>query len=513
MEIFGQMLQALIDPQLVIYLAVGVFLGIYIGAVPGLSVTMAASLLISFTYSWDVLPSMAAMVGIYIGGVYGGSRSAILLNIPGAPAAVATALDGYPLAKKGLAGQAIGITVVQSVLGGLIGTIILAVGAPALAKVALTFAPRDYFLLAIMGLLLIGSLGSESPARGVMSAAIGIFIGFIGMDSQTGHMRFVIGPSGSLFRTYMTLGVSYVVVMIGLFGMSEALMQLRDLSVKPVKQKVDKIVPGWKNILKYLPLSIRTSLMGTFIGALPGTGGDIAALMAYDHAKRTTKDPETPFGEGALEGLVACESANNAAIGGACIPMLTLGIPGDAVTAIMLGAMYIHGLNPGPLLMKNSADVFWYIIGAMFVGNIFLLIFGFTGIKLFTKIVEVPKHILMPIIIILSVVGAFSINNNLMDVYWMLAFGVLGYIMKLYHLPVAPTILGIILVDLIELNFRRAAVTVGNSITALLTDLVSHPISLVLLVVIIGMSLSSAGVFQKIRAKFPSGAQAKGSKA
>ena len=513
MEIFGHMLQALIDPQLVIYLAVGVFLGIYIGAVPGLSVTMAASLLISFTYSWDVLPSMAAMVGIYIGGVYGGSRSAILLNIPGAPAAVATALDGYPLAKKGLAGQAIGITVVQSVLGGLIGTIILAVGAPALAKVALTFAPRDYFLLAIMGLLLIGSLGSESPARGVMSAAIGIFIGFIGMDSQTGHMRFVIGPSGSLFRTYMTLGVSYVVVMIGLFGMSEALMQLRDLSVKPVKQKVDKIVPGWKNILKYLPLSIRTSLMGTFIGTLPGTGGDIAALMAYDHAKRTTKDPETPFGEGALEGLVACESANNAAIGGACIPMLTLGIPGDAVTAIMLGAMYIHGLNPGPLLMKNSADVFWYIIGAMFVGNIFLLIFGFTGIKLFTKIVEVPKHILMPIIISLSVVGAFSINNNLMDVYWMLAFGVLGYIMKLYHLPVAPTILGIILVDLIELNFRRAAVTVGNSITALLTDLVSHPISLVLLVVIIGMSLSSAGVFQKIRAKFPSGAQAKGSKA
>ena len=501
MEIFGHMLQALIDPQLVIYLAVGVFLGIYIGAVPGLSVTMAASLLISFTYSWDVLPSMAAMVGIYIGGVYGGSRSAILLNIPGAPAAVATALDGYPLAKKGLAGQAIGITVVQSVLGGLIGTIILAVGAPALAKVALTFAPRDYFLLAIMGLLLIGSLGSESTARGVMSAAIGIFIGFIGMDSQTGHMRFVIGPSGSLFRTYMTLGVSYVVVMIGLFGMSEALMQLRDLSVKPVKQKVDKIVPGWKNILKYLPLSIRTSLMGTFIGALPGTGGDIAALMAYDHAKRTTKDPETPFGEGALEGLVACESANNAAIGGACIPMLTLGIPGDAVTAIMLGAMYIHGLNPGPLLMKNSADVFWYIIGAMFVGNIFLLIFGFTGIKLFAKIVEVPKHILMPIIIILSVVGAFSINSSIMDVYWMIAFGILGYVMKLYKFPVGPTVLGIILSDLLELNFRRAATMTNNSIPALLADLVSHPVSLVLLVFVICMAVTSSGRYKRWQAK------------
>ena len=499
MEIFSHMLQALIDPQLVIYLAVGVFLGIYIGAVPGLSVTMAASLLISFTYSWEVLPAMAAMIGIYIGGVYGGSRSAILLNIPGAPAAVATALDGYPLAKKGLAGQAIGITVVQSVLGGLIGTVILAFGAPALAKVAVTFAPRDYFLLAIMGLLLVGSLGSESTARGILSAAIGIFIGFIGLDSQTGHVRFVVGSKGSQTWTYMMLGVNYVVVMIGLFGMSEALMQLRDMTVKPVKQKVDKIVPGWKNIIKYLPLSIRTSLLGTFIGALPGTGGDIAALMAYDHAKRTTKNPETPFGEGAIEGLVACESANNAAIGGACIPMLTLGIPGDAVTAIMIGAMYIHGLQPGPLMMKTSADVFWYIIGAMFVGNIFLLILGFTGIKLFAKIVEVPKYILMPIIIILSVVGAFSINSSLMDVYWMIGFGILGYIMKLYHIPVAPTILGIILVDLIELNFRRAALTVGNSIPKLLLDFVSHPISLVLTVVILGMVFSSCGVFRKLK--------------
>lgn len=499
MEQLDYMLRALLDPQLLLYLGVGVFLGIYIGAVPGLSVTMAASLLISFTYSWEVLPAMAAMIGIYIGGVYGGSRSAILLNIPGAPAAVATALDGYPLAQKGLAGQAIGVTVVQSVLGGLIGTIILAVGAPQVAKVALAFAPRDYFLLAIMGLLLVGSLGSESPARGVMSAAIGVFVGFIGLDSQTGHLRFVIGPSGSSFYTYMTLGVNYVVVMIGLFGMSEALIQLRDLSVQPVKQKVDKIVPGWKNVLKYLPLSIRTSLLGTFVGALPGTGGDIAALMAYDHAKRSTKNPEVPFGQGAIEGLVACESANNAAIGGACIPMLTLGIPGDAVTAIMIGAMYIHGLHPGPLMMKESSDVFWYIIGAMFVGNVFLLILGFTGIKLFTKIVEIPKYILMPIIIILSVVGAFSINNSLMDVYWMITFGVLGYLMKLYHFPVAPAILGIILVDLIELNFRRAVMTVGGSFPALLVDIVSHPMSLILLVIIVGMVLSSTGVLKKLR--------------
>ena len=494
-------LQALTDPVLLLCLAAGVFLGIYVGAIPGLSVTMATSLLISFTYSWATLPALAAMVGVYIGGVYGGSRSAILLNIPGAPAAVATALEGYPLARKGLAGQAIGVTVIQSVLGGFIGTLILCLGAPYLSKFAMRFAPRDYFLLAVIGLFLVSSLGNDSPTRGILSAALGLFIGFVGLDSQTGHNRFVLGPSGSMFRTYMMLGVSYVVVMIGLFGMSEALIQLRDLTTKPVKQKVDKIVPSWKNTIRYVPLTLKSSLIGAVVGALPGTGGDIAALLAYDQAKRTTKNPETPFGEGAMEGLVAPESANNAAVSGACIPMLSLGIPGDAVTAIMLGAMYIHGLNPGPLLMTNSPDVFYYIIGAMFVGNIFLLIFGFTGIKMFSKIVEIPKTILMPIIILLSVVGAFSINSSIMDVYWMIAFGILGYVMKLYKFPVGPTVLGIILSDLLELNFRRAATMTNNSIPALLADLVSHPVSLVLLVFVICMAVTSSGRYKRWQAK------------
>ena len=484
-------LQGVTEPRLLLILAAGVFLGIYVGAIPGLSVTMATSLLITFTYSWDTLSAMAAMVGVYIGGVYGGSRSAILLNIPGAPAAVATALDGYPLARKGKAGQAIGITVIQSVLGGFIGTLVLCVGAPWLSKFAMTFAPRDYFLLAVLGLFLVSSLGGSSPLRGILAASVGLFIGFVGLDSQTGRPRFVLGAEGSEFRTYMMLGVSYVVVMIGLFGMSEALIQLRDLSAKPVKQEVDRIVPGWKTTLKYIPLTLKSALIGAVVGALPGTGGDIAALLAYDQARRTTKDPEVPFGEGAVEGLVAPESANNAAIGGACIPMLSLGIPGDAVTAIMLGAMYIHGLNPGPLLMTSSPDVFYYIIGAMFLGNLFLLLFGFTGIRVFSKIVEIPKTVLMPIIILLCVVGAFSINNSLMDVYWMMAFGLLGYLMKLYRVPVGPTVLGVILADLLELNFRRAAVVTGDSLSALLVDLVSHPVSLVLVIFLVIMAVGS----------------------
>jgi putative tricarboxylic transport membrane protein len=492
MDIFMAIIAPILQPELLIYLGVGTFLGIYIGAIPGLSVTMAASLLISFTFSWDVMPALAAMMGVQVGGVYGGSRSAILLNIPGAPAAVATAIDGYPLAQKGLAGEAIGITVVQSVFGGIIGTIILGIGAPFIADFALKFAPRDYFLLAIMGMLLVGSLGNESAARGIFAAAIGVFAGIIGLDYVTGQPRFTFG------NVYLMGGVNYVVVMIGLFGMSEALNQLRDLTIFPVKQKIDKIIPNFKNITKYLPLSLRSSLLGTFVGALPGTGGDIAALMAYDQAKRTTKHPEVPFGEGAIEGLVAPESANNAAIGGAYIPMLTLGIPGDAVTAIVIGAMFIHGLKPGPMFMLESPNIFWFLVGSMFIANIFLLIFGFMGIKLFTKVVEVPKYVLMPTIIVLSVVGVYTIKNSVMDIYWMMGFGILGYLMKIYKLPVGPTILGVILSGLIEQNFRRAVASTGESISSFVMDMITNPISMVLIIVIAIMIISQAKVNKKI---------------
>lgn len=492
MEILANLLLPFTQPILLFYLAIGTFAGIYIGAIPGLSVTMAVSLLISFTFSWDLLPAIALIIGINVGGVYGGSRSAILLNIPGAPAAVATTFDGYPLAQRGEAGQAIGVTVVQSFIGGIIGTLFLGFGAPLVAEFALKFAPRDYMLLAIMGLMLVGSLGCESAARGIFAAAIGVFIGMIGIDMVTGQPRFTFG------NVYLMGGVSYVVAMIGLFGMSEALYQLRDLSVYPVKQKVDKIIPGWKNVIKYLPLSLRTSLMGVLVGALPGTGGDLAALLAYDHARRTVKNPSAPFGKGAIEGLVAPESANNAAIGGAYIPMLTLGIPGDAVTAIIIGALTIHGLKPGPLFMTERPDIFWLMVGGMVIANLFLLIFGFTGIKLFAKIVEIPKQILMPAIIILSVVGAYSINNSIMDVYWMLGFGVIGYLFKIYKLPLGPVVLGVILSSLLEQNYRRAVSMAGNTISGFLMDIVTHPISLVLLLVIVVMIIGQISSVQKL---------------
>lgn len=475
----------LLNLKLLFLVAAGTFAGIYIGAIPGLSVTMAVSLLISFTFSWDTNAALALMVGIYTGGVYGGSRSAILLNIPGAPAAIATCFDGYPLAKMGEAGKAIGICTIESVWGGIIGTAVLAVGAPFVSNFALQFAPRDYLLLAIMGLLLVGSLGSKSTPKGLFMAALGILLGMVGMDPLTGQGRFTFG------NLNLMGGINYVTAMIGLFGVSEALVQIKTIDLPVIKQKIDKIIPSWQTLLKYLPLSIRTSLIGVLVGALPGTGGDLAALLAYDHAKRTVKNPSKPFGEGALEGLVAPESANNAAIGGAFIPMLTLGIPGDAVTAIIIGALFIHGLKPGPMLMVETPHLFWLIVGSLILSNVFLVIFGLSGIKIFTKLVEIHKGILLPVIVILSVIGSYTINNNIFDIYWMLGFGVLGYVMKTYDYPVGPMVLGLILGPMLDTNYRRSVMTAG-SIPGFILDIFKHPISLCLLVAIVVMIVVQA---------------------
>ncbi len=492
MEALSYLFSSWLQPDLLLLTAIGTFAGIYIGAIPGLSVTMAVSILISFTFSWEVNPALALMNGIFMGGVYGGSRTAILLNIPGAPAAIATALDGYPLAKKGEAGEAIGLSTVMSFIGGFIGIIVLAFAAPIVSEFAIKFQPRDYMLLAIMGILLVGSLSGESIAKGIFAGALGMLLGTVGLDPMTAEQRFTFGS------VQLMNGISPIALMIGLFGVSEALLQLHNLHAAAVKQKVDKIVPSWSDVKKYLPLSLQTSSIGVIIGALPGTGGDIAALMAYDHAKRVTKNPEVPFGQGAKEGLVGPESANNAAVGGAYIPMLTLGIPGDAVTAIIIGALFIHGLNPGPLLMIEKPDMFWFTVGNLVLANIFMLIFGLTGIKIFTRIVECPKAILFPLILLLSVVGAFSINNAIADVWWMLGFGVFGYLLKLYGYQVGPIVLGIILSRLMDDNWRRAIISERDSIPSFLLGIVSSPLSLALLLTIVFVLLSQSPLWKYI---------------
>lgn len=483
------------QPQLLFLTAIGTFAGIYIGAIPGLSVTMAVSILISFTFSWEVNNALALMAGIYMGGVYGGSRTAILLNIPGAPSAIATALDGYPLAKKGLAGEAIGLSTTISTLGGFFGILILAIAAPFVSEFALRFQPRDYLLLAVMGLLLVGSLSGGSMAKGVFAGALGILLGSVGLDPLTAEERFTFG------YTDLMTGISAIAIMIGMFGVSEALDQMHYLSMPAIKQRLTRIVPSWQDVKKHLPLGLRCSALGTFIGALPGTGGDIAALMAYDHAKRSTKNPEVPFGEGAKEGIVAPEAANNAAVGGAYIPMLTLGIPGDAVTAVIVGAMFVHGLNPGPLLMIERPEIFWFTVGTLTLATIFMFIFGMTGIKIFTKIVEWPKTVLLPVILLLSIVGCYAINNSVTDVWWMLGFGIIGYFMKTYGYQLGPVILGLILSRLIDDNWRRAIISEQESVVGLFTGILMSPLSLFLFLTIVFLLFSQTKLWVKLKTR------------
>lgn len=504
MEALTAFLTVFAQPELLLMVAVGTLAGIYVGAIPGLSVTMAVSILISFTFSWDVYPAISLMIGIYMGGVYGGSRTAILLNIPGAPSAIATALDGYPMAQKGEAGVAIGVTTVMSFFGGLIGIAVLALAAPFVSDFALKFQPRDYMLLAVLGILLVGSLSGGSLVKGIFAGAFGIGLGAVGMDPLTFTERFTFD------MPFMRSGISFIAVMIGMFGVSEALNQLHHIDTPAIKQKIGRIVPSWGTIRKHLPLSLQTSSIGVIIGALPGTGGDIAALMAYDHAKRVTKHPDVPFGEGAIEGLVAPETANNAAVGGAFIPMMTLGIPGDAVTAIMIGALFIHGLNPGPMLMIDKPDMFWFIVGALMTANFFMLIFGLTGIRVFTKIVEMPRVVLIPLILLLSIVGAFAVNNSITDVYWMLGFGVLGYFMRHYDYPLGPVILGVILSRLLDDNWRRAIISEREDLGQFLYGVVTSPLSLVLFIAVIMIFVSQTPLWSGMKARLRTRAKGHG---
>lgn len=495
MQALEYFLMSWVDPYLLFLTAAGTFAGIYIGAIPGLSVTMAVSILISFTFKWEVNAALALISGIFLGGVYGGSRSAILLNIPGAPAAIATGLDGYPLAKRGEAGMAIGLTTVVSVIGGFVGIFALAVAAPVVSEFALKFAPRDYLMLAIWGILLVGSLSGGSLAKGIFCGALGVLIGTVGLDPMTAEPRLTFGS------LQLSAGISYVAAMIGFFGVAEVLVQLHELRQKAVRQDVSKILPSWGLVRKYLPLSLRTSSIGVVIGALPGAGGDIAALMAYDHAKRSVKNPSRPFGQGAYEGLVAPESANNAAVGGAYIPMMTLGIPGDAVTAVIIGALYIHGLKPGPMLMVETPHLFWFIVGSLTLANLFLLIFGLSGIRLFAKIVETPKAILLPLILVLCAVGAYAINNNPADVYMMLGFGVFGYFLKIYGYQVAPVILGMILGPLMDKSFRQAMISAGDSPLQFITEFFTSPLSTLIMVALILTIASQTQAWKRWRAR------------
>ncbi len=477
-------LWAFLDLRFIGLVFIGAVMGLIVGALPGLTVTMATALLVSITMPWSMKDALAVIMGVYVVGVYAGAISAVLINIPGAPSSVATTLDGFPLAKQGRAKTALYAAAIHSFIGSIIGLLILLLIAKPVTKIALAFTPFDYFLFALFGLTIVGSLTSKDFLKGLISATIGVLFSLVGMDPVFGVGRFTFGLINLLS------GISIIPALIGLFGFSEVLMQVSHRSLGMIAERLLDERVDFKSILKYWPLSIQASLIGTFIGALPGVGGPIAALMAYDFAKRSVKEPSRPFGEGAIEGVIASEAANNACIGGALIPMLTMAIPGDAVTAVMLAAFYVHGMRPGPMLFVQTPDLFYAVVIGGFIGAFAVLILAVSLAPLLARIVTVPKSILLPAISVLCVVGTYAVNNSTFDIFLMIFFGVLGFVLRERGYSVASLVLGLVLGNMMDFNLRKA-VALAQTSDSFIVALLYRPITLVLLVMVISSFLLS----------------------
>jgi len=465
-------LSSVFNLKIFFFIILGVFTGISIGAHPGLTATMGVALVLPLTFGMDAIPGILLLIGVYVGAIYGGSISAILLRTPGTPAAAATILDGYEFSKRGESGRALGISTVSSFIGGVVSVIALWLISPQLAKLALRFSAPEFFLLAVFGLSIIASISGNSLAKGVLTGGLGISLAFVGIDGITGYPRFTFNNINLLS------GVSFIPVMIGLFAMSQAFTTIETIfTPDQVTQKVSNVFPtkaDWKVIFKHAPIS---GVIGTIIGIVPGAGAEIGAFVSYGQAKRMSKHPER-FGTGIPEGIAAPEAGNNGVTGGALIPMLTMGVPGDAVAAILIGALTVQGLQPGPMLFAEHPVLVYSIFLGMFVANVAMLVLGLSSLRLFVKVLSVPKSILTPMIFVLCVVGSYAINTSFFDVGVMLFFGVLGYFLQKADASVSPAVLGLILGPMAESNFRRALLMSEGSYGIFL----SSPISWIFLI-------------------------------
>lgn len=472
-----------------LYLIAGVTGGVIIGALPGLTATMGVAILLPFTFGMDAVTGLIMLVGIYIGAIYGGSISAILLNTPGTPASAATCLDGYPLVKKGQAAKALSASTIASVIGGLISCLALVTISPYLAKFALKFSAPEYFSLALFGLTIIASISSENFLKGITAGFIGLLISTVGMDPITSFPRY------SFDLVDLLNGLSVIPVLIGLFAVSEVFNQI-ELMIKEKYMKsdikIDKNYITASEIKKSLPTMIKSGILGTFIGSIPGAGADIAAFVCYNEAKRSNKNED--FGKGSLIGVSAPEAGNNGVTGGALVPLLTLGVPGDAVAAVLLGALIVQGLTPGPLLFEQNPNIVYGLFSAMILGNIILLFVGLGGIKFYSRIVEIPKLLMIPSILILSTVGSYSMNNSIFDVIVTLSFGVTGYIMSKIKMPSSPIVLAIILGPMLETNLRKSILMYEGSYSFLWT----RPITIIFLILTI---ISLGSTYKKSKPK------------
>ena len=482
---------SVLSVKFVLLVFLGSVAGLFVGAIPGLSVSMATALLVSITYTWQTNDALAMVMGVYVVGVFSGAVSAILINIPGAPSSVVTTLDGYPLARRGQAYKALYYATIYSFIGSVFGLVALALLAKPVSNLAIKFRPMDYFLLSLFGLATVGSVTAKSYVKGLIAAALGLIISMIGLDPLVVTPRLIFGVS------QLRAGISTVPALVGLFGFAEVLSVIFDGHMSQTVESMNHERMSLREVLRHWKLSLYTSLLGTLVGALPGAGGPVAAFLSYNEAKRLVKHPETPFGEGAVEGIVASESSNNACIGGALIPMLTLAVPGDAVTAIILSVFYVHGLKPGPMFIRESASSFHAILLASFIACGALLLLGLLVAPKISKVISVPKNILLPIVTVLCVVGAFACNNRLFDVGLMFVFGLIGFLMRRRGYPAAPMVLALVLGKTMDSNFRRAMALAAVADNPLVS-LFGHPITLFLLVCTLLVVLGNVPVIKRI---------------
>lgn len=481
----SEVIRSIFTVENILMINIGLAAGVLIGAMPGLSVSFAVTMMLTMTYHMDTLPAMFLMLGSYCGGMYGGSITAILINTPGTANAVCTALDGYPLARQGRAGEAMRAALLGSTIGGLVSAFALMYFAPQLAKIIMKIGSAEYFSLCVFGLVAAISLECKSMNdlfKGMLSAAFGLLLSCVGADPVFGTNRFSFGSY------YMMSGIKVVSSMLGAYAMCQVLVNSREviskgdesLKVPPVEgfnMKLKDFFIHWKTIIK-------SALIGTFIGAVPGCGGETSAMLAYNEAKRVSKHPDE-FGKGSIEGVIAAETANNATTGGAMIPMLTLGVPGDAIMAILLSALTMQGITPGASLFSSGSFWVYAIMGGLIVINIFMLVQGLVFAKGFTQVTRVPMSLMTPCIVILCVMGSFAINNNIFECFVMAAFGLIGYFMKRYEFPITPLCIALVLGGIAERNLRRSLILSKGSWAIFVT----RPVSLLIVLLSVAILL------------------------
>ncbi len=483
--------QVAVLPVNLFFCFVGVLIGTLVGVLPGLGPVAAISLLLPTTFHITPVSAVIMLAGIYYGAMYGGSTTSILVNIPGEASSVVTCLDGYRMAQQGRAGPALGIAAFGSFIAGTLAIIGLMLIAPPLSEMALKFGPPEYFSLMIVGLTILTFLASGPMWKALLMACFGLFLGSIGVDSIMGTTRFTLGI-GELSE-----GFGLVPVVMGLFGISEVLLNVEEKAKRSIFQTAIKnLLPSRKDWRDSLGSILRGSVIGFFLGILPGGGATISAFTAYAVEKRVSRHPEK-FGEGAIEGVAAPEAANNAATGGAFIPLLTLGIPTTATMAILLGALVIYGTQPGPMLIKEHPQIFWGVLASMYIGNLMLLVLNLPLIGLWVKVLKVPYPILFPLILLFCLIGAYSLNNNVAQIFFMIIFGFLGYLFKKFKYEAAPLILALVLGPMLEKALRRSLLHSGGDPTIFMT----RPISLALLIV--AFSLLVFPLIPKLRKKRP----------